>query len=149
MKKILLMVLSVSFFISSSVLLNPVGSFAFSLKLKRDPFMDLLKLSELRKKESILLNKSMMTKERQVQERIESVVNSISVQMVVYSKTDPKMNTALIVGPSGESVVVYKNYKLDKDVYVSKIIDNGIVLSFKTKKGTKNATIKMKKTEGM
>ncbi len=145
MKKILIVLL---LFISSGILLNPIKSSAFNLKLDRDPFMDLLKLSELKKKENILLSHNRMAKDRQVKERIESVIHSISVLMVVYSKADPKMNAALIVGPSGESAVVYKNYKLDRDVYVSKIIDNGIVLSFKTKKGIKNATIEMKKTEG-
>ena len=64
--------------------------------------------------------------------------------MVVISKNNPKMDAALIVGPSGEPVVVYKDYRLAKDVYVSKIINNGIVLSFETKKGIKNAIVKMK-----
>lgn len=121
-----------------------LNSFAFELTIKRDPFMDLIKLKELKEKEKVVFNNYKISEDRKIEERINSVVHSISIKMVVVSKNNPKMDAALIVGPSGEPVVVYKDYRLAKDVYVSKIINNGIVLSFETKKGIKNATVKMK-----
>ncbi len=123
---------------------RPSRLFAFELTIKRDPFMDLIKLKELKEKEKVLIINSSMSEEKRIEQRISSVVHSISIKMIVRSKSDPKMDAALIVGPSGEPIVVYKNYRLAKDVYVSKIINNGIVLSFETKKGIKNATVKMK-----
>jgi hypothetical protein len=120
-------------------------SYSFNLQLNRDPFMDLLKLRELRLKEQVVLQKKQISKEKEIQEKIQRVINSIVIKAVFVSKQDPKMNTALIVGPSGVPVVVYKNYKIAKDVYVSKIIKDGITLSFKTKKGMKSATLKMNK----
>ncbi len=120
------------------------SGFGFQLTINRDPFMDLVKLRELKAKERIVVNSYKMSEEKKIEQRIDSVVRSISIKMIVYSKNNPKMDAALITGPSGEPVVVYKNYRLAKDVYVSKIINNGIILSFETKKGIKNATIKMK-----
>ncbi len=121
--------------------------YAFQLTIKRDPFMDLLKLRELKAKEvtAIKQNKPKSAEEDRIKRMIQSVVSSITVEMVVYSKENPKMDAALIVGPSGEPIVVYKGYKLSKNVYVSAINSDGIVLSFVTKKGIKNATVKMKK----
>ncbi len=118
---------------------------AFTLTIQRDPFMDLLKLKELKAREVKISKKSASSDENKIKQMIQSVVNSITVEMVVYSKDNPKMDAALIVGPSGEPVVVYKGYKLSKNVYVSAINSEGIVLSFITKKGIKSATVKMKK----
>ncbi len=122
-----------------------INSFGFSLKLDRDPFMDLLKLNELKQKESVVLKKIRSSKERKLQEKINRIINSIVIKAVFYSQKNPKMNAALIVGPSGVPLVVYKNYKIDKGVYISKILEDGIILSFKTKKGIKSATLKMNK----
>ncbi len=145
MRKKIICFLVVLLFAAEAVLFyKPNISSAFQLTLKRDPFMDLVKLKELKAKEKVVLSNYKASEDKQIENRISSVVNSISIKMVVYSKDNPKMNAALIVGPSGEPVVVYKDFKLDKDIYVSKIISNGIILSFITKKGTKNATIEMK-----
>ncbi len=117
---------------------------AFTIKLKRDPFMDLIKLQELKAQENVVIKKNRKNQEEAIKRMIESVVNSITVKMVVYSKENPDMDAALIVGPSGEPIVVKAGYKLSKDVYVYKITNGGIVLSFKTQKGTKYATVRMK-----
>jgi len=133
------------FLLAFVIVVFAINGYAFNLVLDRDPFMDLLKLRALKFKEKTVLQKMKNSKERKLIERINSIINSIVIKAVFYSKENPKMNAALITGPSGTPIVVYKKYKIADGVYVSKIIKDGIVLSFKTKKGTKSATLKMNK----
>ena len=122
-----------------------INAYSFNLSLDRDPFMDLLKLRQLKLKEKVVLQKTKGSKEREIRDKINRIVSSITIKAVFYSKRNPKMNAALIVGPSGTPIVVYKKYKISNGVYISKIIKDGIVLSFKTRKGMKSATLKMNK----
>ncbi len=132
----------ISFF---SLIILCADSYAFNLTLGRDPFMDLIKLRQLKAKEQVIIQKLKVSQEQKIKEKIQKIVNSITIKGVVYSKRNTKMNAALIVGPSGTPIVIYKNYKIADGVYVSKIIKDGIILSFKTKKGIKSATLKMNK----
>ncbi len=133
------------FLLAFVIVVFAINGYAFNLILDRDPFMDLLKLRALKFKEKTVLQKMKNSKEKELMERINRIVNSIVIKAVFYSKENPKMNAALIEGASGTPIVVYKKYKIADGVYVSKIIKDGIVLSFKTKKGTKSATLKMNK----
>ncbi len=122
-----------------------VSAYSFTLKSKRDPFMDLLRLQDIEKHKSLLLESSKIKKESEIIRKMRSVAASIKIQAIIYSKKNSSLNTALLVGPSGIPVVAYKNYQLEDGVYISKIMDDGIVISFNTPKGIKNITVKMSK----
>ncbi len=118
MKKAVYLALGMVFAISNMAI-------AFHITLGRDPFMDLMRLQELKRKEFVVNH----TKVKEIQQEINALISSLRVKMVVSSKTNPSLKAALIVGPSGIPMVVVSGQKLKKGVYVKNITDNGLELS--------------------
>ncbi len=131
MKKVVYLVLGIIFAISNMAV-------AFHITLGRDPFMDLMKLQELKKKEFFVSH----TKAKEIQQEIDTLISSLKVKMVVSSKTNPSLKAALIVGPSGIPIVVVKGQRLKKGVYVENITDDGLELSVDV--GKKKETVLLK-----
>ena len=116
-------------------------AYGFSITLGRDPFMDLVKLQELKRKEIIITKQ----KNSEIQREIQMLVSSLTVKMVVTSNRNPSLKAALIVGPSGIPVVVVKGQKLRDGVYVDDITDNGVKLSVSVGKEKKTVFLKIAK----
>jgi len=133
MKKLLLPILGIIFAMESV-------AFAFHINLGRDPFMDLLRLQELKRKE---FKEAVKKRVNKLQEEINSLLASLKVTMVVSSKDEPSMKAALIVGPSGVPMVVVKGQELKKGVYVSDIKSDGVEISVESGKVEKKIFLKM------
>ncbi len=133
MKRLLLLILGITFAMESVV-------FAFHINLGRDPFMDLLALQELKRKE---FKKAVKQKVNKLQKEIEALLSSLKVTMVVSSKNDPSMKAALIVGPSGIPMVVVKGQQLKQGVYVSDINNSGVELTVESGKVEKKIFLKI------
>ncbi len=131
MKKAVYLALGMIFAISNMAI-------AFHITLGRDPFMDLMRLQELKRKEFVVSH----SKVKEIQQEINALISSLRVKMVVSSKTNPSLKAALIVGPSGIPVVVVKGQKLKEGVYVENITDNGLELSVDV--GKKKETVLLK-----
>ncbi len=133
MKRLLLLVLGIIFAMESVV-------FAFRINLGRDPFMDLLTLQELKRKE---FKEAVKKKVNRLQKEIEALLASLKVTMVVSSKNEPSMKAALIVGPSGIPMVVVKGQKLKQGVYVSDIKNDGVEITVESGKIEKKIFLKI------
>ncbi len=133
MKRLLLLILGITFAMESVV-------FAFHINLGRDPFMDLLALQELKRKE---FKKAVKQRVNKLQKEIEALLSSLKVTMVVSSKNDPSMKAALIVGPSGIPMVVVKGQQLKQGVYVSDINNSGVELTVESGKVEKKIFLKI------
>ncbi len=133
MKRLLLLVLGIIFAMESVV-------FAFHINLGRDPFMDLLTLQELKRKE---FKEAVKKKVNRLQKEIEALLASLKVTMVVSSKNEPSMKAALIVGPSGIPMVVVKGQKLKQGVYVSDIKNDGVEITVESGKIEKKIFLKI------
>ncbi len=133
MKKLFLLIVGIVFAIENV-------AFAFHINLGRDPFMDLMKLQELKRKE---FKERVKKKVNRLQKEVDALLSSLKVTMVVSSKNEPSMKAALIVGPSGIPVVVVKGQKLKKGVYVSDIKDNGVELTVEAGKVEKKVFLKI------
>ncbi len=133
MKRLLLLILGITFAMESVV-------FAFHINLGRDPFMDLLTLQELKRKE---FKKAVKQRVNKLQKEIEALLSSLKVTMVVSSKNDPSMKAALIVGPSGIPMVVVKGQQLKQGVYVSDINNSGVELAVESGKVEKKIFLKI------
>ena len=133
MKRLLLLVLGIIFAMVSVV-------FAFHINLGRDPFMDLLTLQELKRKE---FKEAVKKKVNRLQKEIEALLASLKVTMVVSSKNEPSMKAALIVGPSGIPMVVVKGQKLKQGVYVSDIKNDGVEITVESGKIEKKIFLKI------
>lgn len=133
MKKLLLPILGIIFAMESV-------AFAFHISLGRDPFMDLLRLQELKRKE---FKEAVKKRVNKLQEEINSLLASLKVTMVVSSKDESSMKAALIVGPSGVPMVVVKGQELKKGVYVSDIKSDGVEITVESGKVEKKIFLKM------
>ncbi len=118
MKRIVAFLIGMFFAISSIAL-------AFHINLGRDPFMDLIKLQQMRQKKQLLKVKK---SENDIEKEVEMLLSSLKVTMVVSSKTNPNLKAALIVGPSGIPLVVVEGQKIKKGVYVEDITSDGVKL---------------------
>ncbi|AEA34148.1 hypothetical protein [Hippea maritima] len=116
----------------------------FEIKLKRDPFMDLLKLRQIRQAELMKKAKIAMTKQERFNKEIDMITSSLTVKMIITSK-DTNLNAALIVGPSGVPVVVTKGYKLQDNVYIKEIKNNEVVVAVDVNGVVKTVSLKLKK----
>ena len=134
MKKAVYLALGMIFAISDIAI-------AFHITLGRDPFMDLMRLQELKRKEFIVRH----SKVKEIQQEINALISSLKVKMVVSSKTNPSLKAALVVGPSGIPIVVVNGQKLTEGVYVKNITDNGLELSVDFGKRKKTVLLKIAK----
>ncbi|WP_022669687.1 hypothetical protein [Hippea alviniae] len=114
----------------------------FELKIKRDPFMDLLKYGELKVKEIKLHKKLQESVEEYLNREGEIIKSSLRVKMIVTSRKDPKAKAALLFGPSMVPIVVMEGYKLKDGVYVKDINNNGVEIEIK--RGNHHKTIVLK-----
>ncbi len=134
MKKAVYLALGMVFAISNMAI-------AFHITLGRDPFMDLMRLQELKRKESVVSR----TKVKEIQQEVNALISSLKVKMVVSSKTNPSLKAALVVGPSGIPIVVVNGQKLKEGVYVKNITDNGLELSVDVGKRKETVLLKIAK----
>ncbi len=134
MKKAVYLALGMIFAISDIAI-------AFRITLGRDPFMDLMRLQELKRKEFVVRR----SKVKEIQQEINALISSLKVKMVVSSKTNPSLKAALVVGPSGIPIVVVNGQKLTEGVYVKNITDNGLELSVDFGKRKKTVLLKIAK----
>ena len=128
-------------FVIGMIFANLNLAYAFHINLGRDPFMDLIRLQELKKKEIVITKE----KNSEIQREIQMLVSSLTVKMVVTSNKNPSLKAALIVGPSGIPVVVIKGQKLRDGVYVDDITDNGVKLLVALGKKKKTVFLKIAK----
>ncbi len=128
-------------FVIGMIFANLNLAYAFQITLGRDPFMDLVRLQELKKKEIVITKE----KNSEIQREIQMLVSSLTVKMVVTSNKNPSLKAALIVGPSGIPVVVIKGQKLRDGVYVDDITDNGVKLLVALGKKKKTVFLKIAK----
>ncbi len=128
-------------FVIGMIFANLNLAYAFHITLGRDPFMDLVRLQELKKKEIVITKE----KNSEIQREIQMLVSSLTVKMVVTSNKNPSLKAALIVGPSGIPVVVIKGQKLRDGVYVDDITDNGVKLLVALGKKKKTVFLKIAK----
>jgi len=128
-------------FVIGMVFANLNLSFAFHITLGRDPFMDLVRLQELKKKDIVITKQ----KNSEIQREIQMLVSSLTVKMVVTSNKNPSLRAALIVGPSGIPIVVVKGQKLRDGVYVNDITDNGVKLLVSLGKEKRTVFLKIAK----
>lgn len=116
--KVLLFVLGIIFAIHSVTM-------GFSIKLKRDPFMDLVKSRELLIQEQQAAMKGKKKSEEVIKQQANVIASAIKVQMIVVG-SDNKSKAALLVGPSGIPVVVVKGTKIKKGIWVENITSNAV-----------------------
>ncbi|WP_035588711.1 hypothetical protein [Hippea jasoniae] len=100
-------------------------SWCFEIKLKRDPFMDLVKSKELLIREQEAALKGKKKTEAVIKQQANAIASAIKVQMIVVGK-DNKSKAALLVGPSGIPVVVVKGTKIKDDIWVEDITNDAV-----------------------
>jgi len=135
MRRVLLLLIGILFAMNSVAL-------GFSIDLGRDPFMDLMKLQELKRKEFTVSTKKRVNK---LQEEIRMLLSSLKVTMVVSSENNPSLKAALIVGPSGIPMVVVKGQKIRNGVYVEDINEEGVKLIVESGNERKTVILKIAK----
>ncbi|WP_025270261.1 hypothetical protein [Hippea sp. KM1] len=116
----------------------------FQITLKRDPFMDLLKLKKIKQIEMLRKSKIELSRQQKIKREMDIIASSLKVKMIVTSK-DPSLNAALIVGPSGIPVVVTKGYKIKDNVYIKEVKDNEVVVAVNTNGTTRTISLKLSK----
>ena len=111
------------------------NAYAFNININRDPFMNLVKLSQMKKAISISTNET---------NKLNDIRNSLTLQASVVSLSDSRKSTALLLGPSGIPEIVKEGSVLRKDIVVSKILQDEVILSVRVKDKLKKLSIKIK-----
>lgn len=109
--------------------------YAFNISIDRDPFMNLVKLGQMKKVISITTIET---------NKLSDIKNSLTLQASVVNLSDSRRSTALLLGPSGVPKIVQEGSVLRKDVVVSKILQDEVILSVKVKDKIKKLSIKIK-----
>lgn len=109
--------------------------YAFNINIDRDPFMNLVKLSQMKKTMSVSANES---------NKLNDIKGSLTLQASVVNLSDNRKSTALLLGPSGVPKIVQEGSVLRKDIVVSKILQDEIILSVRVKDKWEKLSIKIK-----
>ncbi len=111
------------------------NAYAFNININRDPFMNLVKLSQMKKAISISTNET---------NKLNDIRNSLTLQASVVNLSDNRKSVALLLGPSGIPKIVKEGSVLRKDIVVSKILQDEVILSVRVKDKLKKLSIKIK-----
>ncbi len=111
------------------------NAYAFNISIDRDPFMNLVKLGQMKKVISITTIET---------NKLSDIKNSLTLQASVVNLSDNRKSTALLLGPSGVPKIVQEGSVLRKDIVVSKILQDEVILSVRVKDKIKKLSIKIK-----